>query len=193
VVALLTMQQLAPGVLEGSFSGYAMVLVPTFFASACAGLLVSSLLRSAEGVIVLAVFYAIVQVAFSVFAPLHVVHGEDKRGGWLSLASAPITARWSLAGLVGHSDLCTQDGVAETRPQTTVVAQVGQVVQVAEAAFFKQNCARDFYQDHGVNPAETRAQRTDVRHANRSAVANGVLALIALIGTGLSLWRQERQ
>jgi hypothetical protein len=57
-------------------------------------------------VIGLAVSYAIVQVVFSAFAPLSVTVGEGGTAEYLRWASGPVTARWTLSGLVTGSDLC---------------------------------------------------------------------------------------
>ena len=45
-------------VLQAEFLDYWLILAPTFFAAACAGLLISSLVKSQEVVIVVAVFFA---------------------------------------------------------------------------------------------------------------------------------------
>jgi hypothetical protein len=93
--------------------------VPGFFAAACAGLCISASVGSAEGVIGLAVSYAIIQTVFSVFAPLSVTVGKNASHEYLRWAAAPVTARWTLAGLVTQSDLCrptAEEGQPEDRP-----------------------------------------------------------------------------
>ncbi len=174
---------LSNGALTGSWLGYTAMLAPTFFAAACAGLLASAVARSASGVVVMAVFYAIVQVVFAVFAPMHVTYGSGARSGWLKAAAAPMTARWALSGLVAHRDLC---GPADTDPNTVVARGIAEI----GAATFKPVCERSFYQDHGVHPTEAKADRTHGSHPVRSAAANGVLALLALVGTSLALRRK---
>lgn len=94
------------GALEGGFLRHYVVLVPAFFAAAAAGLCISASVSSAEGVIGLAVSYAIVQTVFSAFAPLSVTVGDAATATYLRWAAAPVTARWTLAGLVSGSDLC---------------------------------------------------------------------------------------
>jgi ABC-type multidrug transport system ATPase subunit len=105
-LASLLVLQLFGGALEGSFVRHYLVLVPAFFAAASAGLCISTLVGSAEGVIGLAVSYAIVQTVFSAFAGLSVTMGADASHQSLRWASAPVTARWTLAGLATQSDLC---------------------------------------------------------------------------------------
>ena len=115
-LASLTVLHLAGGALEGAFWREYVVLVPAFFAAAAAGLCISASVRSAEGVIGLAVSYAIVQTVFSAFAPLSVTVGDDPTATYLRWAAAPVTARWTLSGLVTGSDLClplADEGAAE--------------------------------------------------------------------------------
>jgi ABC-type multidrug transport system ATPase subunit/pSer/pThr/pTyr-binding forkhead associated (FHA) protein len=108
------------GALEGNIVRHFAVLAPGFFAAACAGLCISASVGSAEGVIGLAVSYAIVQTVFSVFAPLSVTVGKNASHEYLRWAAAPVTARWTLAGLVTQSDLCrpaAEEGQPEDRRQ----------------------------------------------------------------------------
>ncbi|MBN2193841.1 MAG: ATP-binding cassette domain-containing protein [Polyangiaceae bacterium] len=105
-LASLMVLHLFGGALEGSFFLHYIVLVPAFFAATTAGLCISASVGSAEGVIGLAVSYAIVQTVFSAFAPLSVTVGDDARHTYLRWAAAPVTARWTLSGLVAQSDLC---------------------------------------------------------------------------------------
>ncbi len=113
-------------ILEGSYLLYWLVLGAAFFAASCAGLLISAIIRRAQTVILVAVFYAIVQVVFSAFVPLNVTYKEESaqtekcdkedksceknregRAKALAVFSAPITARWTLGGLVAVDDLCS--------------------------------------------------------------------------------------
>jgi ABC-type multidrug transport system ATPase subunit/pSer/pThr/pTyr-binding forkhead associated (FHA) protein len=105
-LASLSVLELWGGALEGEFIRHYLVLVPGFFAAACAGLCISATVGSAEGVIGLSVSYAIIQTVFSVFAPLSVTVGQDAHHEFLRWAAAPTTARWTLSGLVAQSDLC---------------------------------------------------------------------------------------
>jgi hypothetical protein len=105
-LASLSVLHLAGGALEGELVRHYLVLVPGFFAAACAGLCISAAVGSAEGVIGLSVSYAIIQTVFSVFAPLSITVGQDAHHEFLRWAAAPITARWTLSGLVSQSDLC---------------------------------------------------------------------------------------
>lgn len=113
-LASLAVLHLVGGALEGSFLRHYLVLVPAFFAATTAGLCVSASVGSAEGVIGLAVSYAIVQTVFSAFAPLSVTVGDEARHGYLRWGAAPVTARWTLAGLVAQSDLCRPVAREET-------------------------------------------------------------------------------
>ena len=65
-------------VMEGGMSGYWVILIPAFFAAACCGLLISTVVHSEKGVIIWAVVYAIVQVVFSAFVPLYVTFDQEK-------------------------------------------------------------------------------------------------------------------
>jgi ABC-type multidrug transport system ATPase subunit/pSer/pThr/pTyr-binding forkhead associated (FHA) protein len=118
----LAVLHLVGGALEGSFVRHFAVLVPGFFAAACAGLCISASVGSAEGVIGLAVSYAIVQTVFSVFAPLSVTVGKNASHEYLRWAAAPVTARWTLSGLVTQSDICrpaAEEGQPEERSKST--------------------------------------------------------------------------
>jgi ABC transport system ATP-binding/permease protein len=171
------------GALEGNFPGYYLVLVPAFWAAACAGLCLSALMRSAEGVVGLAVAYAIVQTVFSAFAPLHVSYGKDARHAWLKWAANPVTARWTLNGLVTRSDLCSKGDKAVTEA-TTAEARASASASVTQ-------CQRSFYLDHGAYPAEYSDDRVKNSYFNRAIAANSILAAVALIGTGLVLRRRR--
>jgi ABC-type multidrug transport system ATPase subunit len=96
------------GALEGGFLHQYAVLAPAFFAAACAGLCISASIGSAEGVIGLAVSYAIVQTVFSAFAALGGQSTLSQR--LLDVAATPVTARWTLSGLVTSTDLCREAG-----------------------------------------------------------------------------------
>jgi ABC-type multidrug transport system ATPase subunit/pSer/pThr/pTyr-binding forkhead associated (FHA) protein len=166
--------------MAGSFVPYYQVLVPAFFAAACAGLCLSAALRSAEGVIGLAVAYAIVQTVFSAFAPLSVAvrngpDGADPPHPWLLWVSSPVTARWSLTGLVTRHDLCG-DGAPATGAQSSPEYE---------------SCKKSFYRDHAVRSVSTPAERLEepIWH---SVAANGSLALVALIGAGIILRRRPK-
>lgn len=158
-----------------------VVLAATFFAAACAGLLLSSLVTSPETVIVLAVFYAIVQVVFAAFAPLEVTFEKEPRHRWLLVASAPITARWSLLGLVSVSDLCS----VEPLDQNNGATPTPEVTPPFEPA-----CARRMYQRHGIEEAEDAAARTQPKHLAWSLGVNVSLALCAIVLAALSLRRK---
>ncbi len=186
-VALGTLHSLSGGVLRGEFLHQWTVLVPTFFAAACAGLLLSSLLASAQGVVIVAVFYAIVQVVFSVFVPLHVTYESPARAPWLQAASAPMTARWALAGLVSGADLCEVDA-----PATGNVKEALAAGQDVKTLMFLKDCQERMYQDHGVRRAATSSERTDPDQRFRGIAANLALAVLALFGAGLALVRRSK-
>lgn len=186
-VALATLHALSSGVLQGGFLHQWTVLVPTFFAAACAGLLLSSLLSSAQGVVIVAVFYAIVQVVFSVFVPLHVTFEEPPRASWLQAASAPMTARWALAGLVSTADLCE----VEVGEQGSAKAAIGAAADVKTLMFLK-DCQAKMYQDHGVRQAASSAERTSTDLRIRGITANFALSLVALLGAGFALVRRSK-
>lgn len=212
VVAVGTIKLLASDVFEPEAWPMIMVLIPAFFAAACAGLLLSALVTSADGVIILAVAYVIVQVVFSIFANLDVADSE--REGWMQVASAPITARWTLAGLVTISDLCVEDRpVAPARADSDEDgakrrtrkgqgdADAGEdrlATSAPEAAgqdAFLENwnqtqCQMNHYRAHGVRPALVTADRTrsEVRH--RAVLWNLLLAVGALMAAGLVLARR---
>lgn len=186
-VALATLHALSGGVLRGDIVHQWTVLAPTFFAAACAGLLLSSLLASAQGVVIVAVFYAIVQVVFSVFVPLHVTYEDPPRAAWLQAASAPMTARWALAGLVSSADLCEVETGGPANLKDALAN--GQDVK---ALIFPKNCREQMYQDHGVRFAGTSAERTASDLRWRGIAANFALAGLALLGAGLALIRRSR-
>jgi len=184
LVAVGTVMVLADGVVEGRFLDYWSVLAPCFFASACAGLLVSALLRTQEFVVLIAVAYAIVQIVLSIFAPLHITIGSSGDDHpVLALASAPTSARWTLAGLVGASDLCTSDDDTS--------GGVGAVALAAERLVFERQCPGDMYASHGVDKADTREGRVDSQHRHSAIIINLVLALLALVATGLVVGRRK--
>ncbi len=186
-LALATIHVLDGDVLGGAFLQQWAVLASAFFASASAGLLFSSALASPQSVIVVAVFYAIVQVVFSVFVPLHITHGPDKRSRWLATASVPMTARWTLGGLVSVRDLCdVQDDTSDETTLSDKAATVGQ------NRLFQRDCRRGFYQDHGVLEASSSDERTDPNHRTHALAANGALALLALSGMALALRQRSR-
>ena len=157
--------------LEGNYFGYLVVLVPAFFAAACAGLCLSAAIRSAEGVIGLAVAYAIVQTVFSAFAPLHAAVGDDVSDEWMNWVSAPITARWTLSGLASQSDICEAEG-------TETTLRLGP----QEIATFPQSCRQNYYHFHGIWPNDSAEQRLDSKYLRYATLANGMLAVIALAG-----------
>ncbi len=162
------------GALSGSFGSYFVVLAPAFFASACAGLALSAMLASAEGVIGLAVAYAIVQTIFSAFAPMSVATGPGATHAWLDVAAMPVTARWTLAGLVTRSDLCREGAVSSSALANGQLAQ----------------CKLKFYRDHAITPVASVEDRTDARRLWASVGANGALSLLALAGAALLLRRR---
>jgi ABC-type multidrug transport system ATPase subunit/pSer/pThr/pTyr-binding forkhead associated (FHA) protein len=186
-VALATLHALSGGVLRGEFFAQWSVLAPTFFAAACAGLLLSSLLASAQGVVIVAVFYAIVQVVFSVFVPLHVTYEDPPRASWLQLASTPMTARWALAGLVSTTDLCEVEARAPGNVKEAIAA--GQDVKTL---VFLKDCQARMYQDHGVRNAGTSTERTADNLRSRGIAANLALSLVALLGAGIALIRRSK-
>lgn len=184
--ALLVLEGLAGEMLEGDILDYWAVLTPAFFASTCAGLLISSAARSEQLVVVVAVFYAIVQVVFSVFVPLHVTYDhevmvegiaeeQEARAEWLQVLSAPMTARWTLAGLVASDDLCL--------PADRDVARGADEVR------FENGCARDFYRKRGVHPSDSPDERVDDTYRRKSTLINLLLAGVALMLAGLVLRR----
>lgn len=174
-------------VLGGTFVQQWAVLASAFFASATAGLLFSSALASAQSVIVVAVFYAIVQVVFSVFVPLHITHGPDKRSGWLAAASVPMTARWTLGGLVSVRDLC--DVEDDTSDETTLADKAA---TAAQNRLFQRDCRRGFYQDHGILEAGSADDRKASEHRTHALASNGALALLALFGMAVALQGRSR-
>lgn len=186
-LALGVIQVLDGDVLGGSFVEQWALLVSAFFASACAGLLLSSALASAQSVIVFAVFYAIVQVVFSVFVPLHITHGPDKHDTWLQAASMPMTARWTLAGLVSVRDLCDVKGRDNEDATITDKAET-----LARNRLFQSDCRRAFYQDHGVLKASSELERTDNMHRRTGLFANGVLSVLGLFGMAWVLRGRSR-
>lgn len=179
-VALGTLAVMSGNVIQGELFKHWLVLSPAFFAAACAGLLMSSLVASQQGVIVMAVFYAIVQVVFAVFVPLHVTYGEKPRSTWLHVVSAPMTARWSLAGLVTASDLCLDD---KNKAATLALA----LTDPPGFSQFRATCVGNFYEDHGAQPAQAEAERTDPQRLHKASFANLFLSLISLLATGLAL------
>ena len=179
-VALGTLAALSGQVIQGDFIKHWLVLSPAFFAAACAGLLMSSLVASQQGVIIMAVFYAIVQVVFSVFVPLHVTYVAAPQSMWLQWVSAPMTARWSLEGLVTGSDLCKDD----LHASTTVAMALTQPLAFEQ---FNKTCTENFYEDHGAHPAQSAGDRTNPQRLHKASFANLFLAMISLLGTGLAL------
>jgi len=94
-LASLSVMHLLGGCARREIFRHYVVLVPGFFAAACAGLCISAMVTSAEGVIGLSVSYAVIQTVFSVFAPLSVTVGKDAHHEFLRWAAAPTTARWT--------------------------------------------------------------------------------------------------
>lgn len=184
-VALATIHLLADGLMRGSLLMQWLTLVPAFFAATSAGLLLSSLLASAQGVIVVAVFYAIVQVVFSVFVPLHVTYDSPPRAKWLQLASAPITARWALGGLVTTTDLCNLDRPSVDAKSTDARAEVKNLL-------FLVSCQDTMYQNHGVEPAAAEADRTSSAPRFKGVLANLALAVLALGASAAALNKRSR-
>lgn len=178
LISLAAFSLAAPEVLEGEYLRYAGVLVPAYFAATCAGLFISAWLASTAGVIILAVFYALVQVVFSTFMPLNVTFGENARAEWLRSVSAPVGARWTLAGLVGVSDLCTEAGNASAPPDGV--------------SAFVAKCRPQFYQNYAVDPAETPDQREAPVQRKRALIVNLMMALASLALAGALLTRRVR-
>jgi len=194
--------------LEGDFLSYYLVLVPGFFAAAAAGLCLSAVMRSAEGVVGFAVAYSIVQTVFSAFAPLHVSQGDDAQHKWLEWVATPVTGRWTLNGLVAQSDLCVEGDEADTekdspegdKPNATTdspavapppATQPTGAPEPPAAPNPTKDCRRSYYEDHGVYPSESSSDRVKREYSYRSVVANSILSLIALIATGLILRRRR--
>ena len=171
------------GAIEGNFASYYVVLVPSFFAAAAAGLCLSAVMRSAEGVVGFAVAYSIVQTVFSAFAPLHVSHGEKASSKWLEWVATPVTGRWTLSGLVAQSDICVEGNKAEDNAavDSSKPPEAQPVLQPTA------DCERGYYEDHGVFPADSSEARVRSKYLGRSVAANSILAAAALIATGLVL------
>lgn len=170
--------------LEGAFLDYWVVLVPAYFASACAGLLLSAVSRSAEGVLGMAVCYAIVQTLFSAFAPLHVENTA------LRVVAATTTARWTLSGLVTRSDLCSGKEIDTALTQApTPTAQ--HLSQRGRTMAFVERCEESFYQNHGParDAAKPGPERT--RQLVLSLGANTLFCGVALLLTGVLLARRR--
>jgi ABC-type multidrug transport system ATPase subunit/pSer/pThr/pTyr-binding forkhead associated (FHA) protein len=177
-VAVFTTHLLAGDVMGGDATWQWLVLAATFFAASCGGLFLSSLVTSPPTVVVLAVFYAIVQVVFSVFVPLRVTYEEPARARWLQVVSAPVTARWTLRGLVSTSDLCA--------------LPVADAPEAAPEVFvFVRDCQRQMYQNHGIARADTPDDRLAAEHRSKAIGANLTLAVMALGGAAMSLQRRR--
>ncbi len=187
--------------MEGSFASYYVVLVPSFFATASAGLCLSAAMGSAEGVVGLAVAFSIVQTVFSAFVPLHLSVGKEPKHAWLDRVSRPITARWTLGGLVTRSDICVK-GDKEEEPSTKKLSDHADdvitaddptkvVLQKTADAQFVDRCKTQFYEDHGVYPADSGSSRLSARYRNEAVGANVILSAMALIATGLILKRKR--
>lgn len=186
-LAVFTIHLLGDDVLGGSPLQQWAILSTAFFASTAAGLLLSSMLASAQSVVIFAVFYGIVQVVFSVFVPLHMTYGDPPRSMWLQAASVPMTARWTLAGLVSIQDLCdTEVKLVEGLPGPTVVSKA------LQESLYIRDCKAGFYQDHGIEEAERGDDRTDNKHRQRALGANLLLALLGLMGTWVALLGRSR-
>ena len=187
-MALGTIHLLASDVIGGSMLEQWMTLACAFFASACAGLFLSSVVASPQGVIILAVFYAIVQVVFSVFVPLHVAYDDKPRAPWLLAASAPMTARWALGGLVSTRDLCDLEVAAPTTASQVPASLEDKVKEIR----FLRECRTGMYQDHGVRNAGTHAERTAPTNRQYAIFANLLLAALALVGAGVALTKRSK-
>jgi ABC-type multidrug transport system ATPase subunit/pSer/pThr/pTyr-binding forkhead associated (FHA) protein len=171
-------------VLTGHFAGYTLVLVPAFFAAACAGLLLSALMRSPEGVVGLAVAYSIVQTVFAGFAPLHVSYGARPAHPGLKWTTPAITSVWCASGLVTQSNLCAPI-------EKDLRRAAASPDKAANAAMGLGTCRVRYYEDHGVHPAEKPEQRVHTGYAGRAVAGNAILAAAALICTGLVLRRRR--
>ncbi|MEI7895042.1 MAG: ATP-binding cassette domain-containing protein, partial [Myxococcales bacterium] len=190
--------------LEASFAQLYAVLVPSFLAAASAGLLLSALLGSSEGVIGLAVSYAIVQTVFSAFAPLSVAAGDNASHKWLGYVSVPITARWTLGGLVASSDLCTSDDDKSAEPDEPPASSSSTVPSpppppppsstpcLTKGILFATDCRKHYYEDHGIYPAKRRENRIESAHVQNAVVANSLLSLGALFAVGAVLKLKKR-
>ena len=185
-VAVVTLKLLTGEVLQSSVAALWLGMAPAFFAAACAGLLLSAAASSQQGVLVLAVFYTILQVVFAVFTPLHVTMGTAPRATSLQAASAPMSARWALTGLVTSSDLCSDDDSGE------LPANLADLAKLGEARAFADRCQTGYYRDHGVEQVASREDRRAPKWSTKALVANLLLAGLALFGTGLILDRRSR-
>ncbi len=186
-LAVLTIHLLGDGVLGGDALQQWAILSSAFFASTAAGLLLSSVLASAQTVVIFAVFYGIVQVVFSVFVPLHMTYADPPRSKWLQVASVPMTARWTLAGLVSIRDLCdTEVKLIDGLPGPSVVTKA------LQEAMYIRDCKAKFYQDHGIKAVQRSEDRTDGKHRRRALGANLLLAMLGLMGTWVALLGRSR-
>ena len=185
-IALVTVHGLGGSVVRGDITTQWCILAPAYFAASCAGLLFSSLVGSAQGVIVVSVFYAIVQVVFSVFVPLHEAYKEPGEAKWLIPASATMTASWALRGLVSTADLCHFEVSTALNPDESAddspMAMAG----------WTENCRENFYQNHGVREAITAEQRTAPAHTRTAILANLLLAMLALGACGFALIKRSK-
>ncbi len=186
-LALITILLLSDDILQGDLAPQWAILGSAFFASAGAGLLISSTLRTAQSVVVVAVFYAIVQVIFSVFVPLHITYADPPRATWLQPASVPMTARWTLGGLVTVRDLCdTKIKIVRGLPGPETVNRG------LQEAMFLRDCKAGFYQDHGIKEVQRSDDRTDNKHRRTALGVNALLALLGLLGTWVTLMGRSR-
>ena len=185
-VAVGTLKALTGDVLQSSTVMLWLGMAPAFFAASCAGLLLSAAASSQQGVLVLAVFYTILQVVFAVFTPLHVTMGDAPRATSLQAASAPMSARWALTGLVTSSDLCSDDDGRE------LPTSLSDLAKLAEVKAFADRCQTGYYRDHGVEQVSNRDDRRAAKWSTKALVANLLLAGLALLGTGLILDRRSR-
>lgn len=98
--------------------------------------------------------------------------------------SGPITARWSLGGMVVLSDLCHDDAIAQNAQQKALSAAREDRI---EWDMFMERCRRDFYANHGVHKVKTREDRGDTTFLGYAILANLVMACLALCITGVLL------
>ena len=189
-IALLTIHGLGRGVVPGdTFGDIATqwcILAPAYFAASCAGLLFSSVAGSAQGVIVVAVFYAIVQVVFSVFVPLSEAYKAGSDARWLIPVSSTMTASWALRGLVSTADLCQIEMNIPTNTEEGMKNSPLALVQCMP------DCRQNFYQNHLIEQAGAKEERTAPSHKTKSILANLLLAAATLGACGFALSKRSK-
>jgi hypothetical protein len=177
---VLGMSDIDTPLLRGTLFDYWPLLSMGFIASASAGLGLSGFVASRKVVsfnlaIYLAVLYSILQIVFAVFAPLNIVYEkngqstQEARAIWLKPASALVTAKWSISGILSSQDLC-EDIKISPYTNSAEKIQINQLMTM---------CQRN-YENSGIYPAQSHMDRIDEQWRLQAYIAHLLLSVIAL-------------